>query len=80
VWKKRRREVQPVKRSSLRLLEGQAKKKGVRLLFSPSAFVPTVLADERQVKQVFMNLGNIDVESVVGEGTSFYVYLPHAQA
>jgi signal transduction histidine kinase len=140
----------------VRLLDGQAKKKAIRLIFSPSASLLPVLADEGQLKQVFMNLllnalqatpqggeislttqtvrdqrgkeccrvvvqdtgegilpehkeqifdpffttkssgtglglfiayqivaehgGYIDVESLRGEGTSFYVHLPYPQA
>ena len=138
------------------LLGGQAKKAGISLTVSPSPHLPSVRADEGQVKQVFMNLllnalqatpaggtvglatqalrgqggkeycrvevrdtgagippehkeqifdpffttkdsgtglglfiahqivaehgGYIDIESAVGAGTSFYVYLPCAQA
>jgi two-component system, NtrC family, sensor kinase len=140
----------------VRLLNGQAEKKGIHLTFSPAASPSVVPADKGQMRQIFMNLllnalhatpaggtvsltvhtprsrggkeycqvvlqdtgagippeyreqifdpffttkdsgaglglfiahqivaehgGYIDVESVVGKGTSFYVYLPSAQS
>lgn len=53
----------------VQLLSGQARKKGIRLSFSPSSLLPPVPADEGHIKQVFMNLLLNALEATAAGGT-----------